>query len=415
MFKSFDDIVAAAEEAALGGDIEKSEALIKQANAVKAVTELRKSQTPQPNIQRLPFFDANQQAQGQTGKAKPQRPENHLFYNAVKSLLQRDADKVFLHIEGESITVDSTTAAIKAMSGDVSNLGGTWVPNVQSKEIVDFLYSNVVLKKAGITEIPVRDNVGGTINMPSFTSGFTANWVGTNTAATSQDVTTGVVSLTPRELVAVARLPKNLINDSNPQIESFIRRGLSESIGVALDKAGFEGTGTAPQPRGLRNISGIVSTAIGSATLMDALIAASARMTTNKLPLQKRAFFCHPLVFSKLLSLKDSNGQYVIAGAYEGNANGPDGVSYLRRLGIPVYTTPEISNDGASGQPEKSKGYLLYAPEYMYADRQTIEISTSDIADGAFLARQVLLMATLRGDFALGRAAACEIISDILH
>lgn len=413
MFKNYDEIVAAATQAALEGKIDESDALVKQANAVKAAMALQ-SNAPRQQAQRPPFFNVADDDQ-QQGSKKHFKSEDFLFYNAVKSLMGRVTDKVNIHIEGQQVIIDSTREAIKAMSGDSSSAGGTWIPNIQSDRILDFLYGETVLRKAGITVIPMADNTGGSISIPSFTSGFTANWVGAATAATSQDVTTGSVTLAPKELVAMATLAKSLINDTNPQIEKYIRNGLAAAIGEKLDLAGIEGTGTAPEPRGLRNSSGVITTAIGSQTIFDALIDASSRMSKNRIPGQKRVFICRPEVFYGMLKLKDTTGQYVVTGGYEGQGATADAMPMLRRLGIPILSTTTIKDDATSGQPAKSRGYLLYAPEFLMADRQTLEMTGSDVAGDAFEKRQFKLLATLRADYALGRAAACEVISDILH
>ena len=415
MFKNYDEIVAAATQAALEGKIDESDALVKQANAVKAAMALQ-SDAPRQQAARPPFFNVadDGQQQPQTYK-KSGKPEDFLFYNAVKSLMGRVTDKINIHIEGQQVIVDSTREAIKAMTGDSASTGGTWIPNIQSDRILDFLYGETVLRKAGITVIPMADSTGGSITIPSFTSGFTANWVGASSAATSNDAATGSVTLSPHELVSMATLAKSLLNDSNPQIESYIRSGLASAIGEKLDLAGIEGSGTSPEPRGLRNTNGVVTTALGAQTIFDALIDASARMSKNRIPGQKRVFICRPEVFYGMLKAKDSTGQYVVTGGYEGQNASADPLPMLRRLGIPVYTTTTIKDDAASGAAAKSRGYLLYAPELLMADRQSLEMAGSDVAGDAFEKRQFKLLATLRADYALGRASACEIISDILH
>ena len=55
----------------------------------------------------------------------------------------------------------------------------------------------------------------------------------------------------PKRIKASTVLSRQLVLQSSPDIEAFVANDLSTAIGVAVDNAAFNGTGTAPQPLGI--------------------------------------------------------------------------------------------------------------------------------------------------------------------
>ncbi|MGI8800817.1 MAG: phage major capsid protein [Solirubrobacteraceae bacterium] len=54
------------------------------------------------------------------------------------------------------------------------------------------------------------------------------------------------------------------VADSNPQVLAVLEYQLTRSLALALDLGFFEGTGTAPQIRGLKNTPGIQTISMGT-------------------------------------------------------------------------------------------------------------------------------------------------------
>ena len=72
------------------------------------------------------------------------------------------------------------------------------------------------------------------------------------------------MTLTAKTLTRVVTLSVELWEDADPSSEDIIARSFAGQLAVELDRAALRGTGTAPEPRGVLNTSGLTITTHGA-------------------------------------------------------------------------------------------------------------------------------------------------------
>jgi HK97 family phage major capsid protein len=72
------------------------------------------------------------------------------------------------------------------------------------------------------------------------------------------------VTFTARTLVRLITLSVELFEDADPSSEGVIARSFAAQMALELDRVALLGTGTAPEPRGVLNQSGVTLTAHGA-------------------------------------------------------------------------------------------------------------------------------------------------------
>lgn len=97
----------------------------------------------------------------------------------------------------------------------------------------------------------------GNVDVPRQTNGSQAYWLGEGDDATEGTPQLGQLSLSPKTVAAYTDITRRLLMQSTPDAESLVRGDLVAAIAQAIDYAGYYGTGTDNQPRGLANYTGI--------------------------------------------------------------------------------------------------------------------------------------------------------------
>jgi hypothetical protein len=91
-------------------------------------------------------------------------------------------------------------------------------------------------------------------------------WVGEGAAIPTWDFITSAAALSPRKIATICIFSRELAERSTPNIEALLRVALSESLGIALDRALFSAApGDSVTPTGL--FSGISATAVSNASI----------------------------------------------------------------------------------------------------------------------------------------------------
>ncbi|MDX7718954.1 phage major capsid protein [Aeromonas caviae] len=97
----------------------------------------------------------------------------------------------------------------------------------------------------------------GNVDVTRQTGGATAYWVGEGENAQEGTPQIGQLELTPKTLAAYTDITRRLLKQSSPDAEGIVRRDLVNAMAQAIDYAGYYGTGTGNQPRGIKNYTGI--------------------------------------------------------------------------------------------------------------------------------------------------------------
>lgn len=325
--------------------------------------------------------------------------------------------------EGKKLRYGGSADAVKAFKAMAttsgSAIGEHFVPRVQSNLVTAALYQQVISRSLpGVRVYPMS---GLVVDAPTI-GAFSAGWSAENAAATNAgDAATNRKTLTAKNLTALATISNQLLEDSDPAVESWIRDGMAEAMGEAHDTGAFFGTGLSNQPTGITGTAGVTSTAIGSDDIITAIIKAIGRMKTNKLKISpsNTAIIMHPAVVTKALTTRvGASGDFVVSGSAVDPQLGTffSGASFegqlSRRIGYPVVTSTVIPV--ATGTAA-STVMVLYCPDFVIGDRQEMNIAASNVAGSAFANNQTLVRAIMRVDFLLLRAASLELITGVTH
>jgi HK97 family phage major capsid protein len=127
-----------------------------------------------------------------------------------------------------------------------------FAPVVQTSvgdEIIPFLRAKTVCGRLGATIIDGL--TGGNLKLPRVTVGGTASWLPETGPGTDADQSFDSFTVIPKRISGSTVVSRQLVYQSSPDIESFIANDIATAIGVAVDNAAINGTGTAPQPLGI--------------------------------------------------------------------------------------------------------------------------------------------------------------------
>ena len=224
----------------------------------------------------------------------------------------------------------------RALSEGTDSAGGYTVPTVLSSALIDRLRAESVVVRAGARTIPLTsDNQSIAKLATDPTPAFRAE----AGAISESDPTFTNVTLIPRSMAVMTKISRELFEDSL-NLESELPRILTVAMAKEMDRIALLGSGTAPEPRGIANQSGIGTTAKDAAitSYADLLAAQTDILTNNAGPVS--AIIMHPRDAGDCAGLTDTTNQPLIM---------PSALS-----GIPMLTTTAIPVDGGSGSNEST-------------------------------------------------------------
>jgi HK97 family phage major capsid protein len=150
----------------------------------------------------------------------------------------------------------------RALAEATVGAGGALVPAPLSARVIDLMRARTVVLRAGGVTVPMTSQ---TLALARLTGEGTPAWKTEGANITAADLTFDRVTLTARTLVRRVDLSVELFEDADPSSEDVIARSFAGQMAVEVDRAALLGTGTAPEPRGVLNQSGVTLTAHGAA------------------------------------------------------------------------------------------------------------------------------------------------------
>jgi HK97 family phage major capsid protein/HK97 family phage prohead protease len=145
-------------------------------------------------------------------------------------------------------------------SADEADLFGE---DYRGGDFIDVLRNASSVMAAGATML---NGLSGDVKIPKKLSAANASWISSEGgSAAESEMTVGSVSLTPKSLGAFTDVTRQLLIQSSLSVENLIRDDLVQALGLAIDKAALEGTGTGGQPTGILNTTGINTTTFAAA------------------------------------------------------------------------------------------------------------------------------------------------------
>jgi HK97 family phage major capsid protein len=300
----------------------------------------------------------------------------------------------------------------KSMGTGTGSAGGYIVPTQYIAELIEMLREESVVIALGAT---VLDNLTGSpVEIPKQAGGATAYWVGENADITASSLTFGQLSFTPKSVAALVKFSNRLLTLSNPSIETIVRRDIAQTLALAIDLACLRGSGTAGQPRGIANTSGINTVSIGAnggPFTFDIAQDMVTELEIDNALKGKLGFVMHPLITKKLKKYKvpqfsgDTGGMPVVLPMTDQN---------LRDLlGYDFKTTTQIPTNLTKGTGSNlSEVYFGNWQELIIAMWGGLEITASNETSDAFQKNQTWVRAIQDVDVGLRHPESFCLCSD---
>ncbi|MEP1637282.1 phage major capsid protein [Ascidiaceihabitans sp.] len=97
----------------------------------------------------------------------------------------------------------------------------------------------------------------GNVDIPGQASGATGYWLGEDDDAGEGNQELRQLGLSPKTAAAFSEITRKMLQQSSLDAEALVRRDLARALALTMDFAGFYGSGSANQPLGIKNLSGI--------------------------------------------------------------------------------------------------------------------------------------------------------------
>lgn len=274
--------------------------------------------------------------------------------------------------EGEQRLLGEWFAAETRTLAEGSGSGQYIVPPDYLGQVWDRLAAASVAFRAGFRVIETDSD---TLLIPRLTADVTANWTAEGATITASDPTIDELTAAPKKLAAITEVTNELIEDSNPDVLDLLMTNHLRSIALKFDLGVFEGSGTPPEIRGLKNVSGISEVSMGTngAALANldpfadaiGLLAAENAVAT--------AIIMAPRTWTALSKLKEApsgNNKPLLVGEEV-----VDGIPRLSLYGVPVHLSSQLSVAEAQGTANNaSSAYVVQADQVVIVRRREAHV-----------------------------------------
>lgn len=293
-------------------------------------------------------------------------------------------------------------AASKALGLNPDSAGGYLAPPEQSSEVIKLLRERAVV--LGLcTTLPMN---GETLVVPKQTGGATVRWVGENSGLTASQQTFGAITLVAKKLSCLVQVSNELLADSDPDIDAFIRNDISEAVANEIDRVIIDGGGIGSEPRGVIG-SGITSTPSTAVTTLADLINMVKRVEEAKVSKSgKWSWLMNAGGKAVLRQLKDEADHYIWTGS-DGQGQQAAGSLPSTLLDFPWEQSEMFENGG------DSKPRLLFGnwSDVIVGMRKSLEIRATDVAGTSFEDDQTWIRAILRMDVGIRYPESLELLT----
>ncbi len=186
------------------------------------------------------------------------------FEQEISQELRRQLPKEYKDNGG--IMVPTRLAMARAGLDSATSTKGTELKFTQPGEFIEFIRARMRLRQLGAR---LLGGLTGPVTFPRQTGTASHSWVGENPGAdvTDSNLLLGTVALAIHTLQGSTSFSRQLLVSAlsaSVDAENMVREDLGMGAAIALDIAGINGSGSANQPKGVLNTSGIGSVAMGT-------------------------------------------------------------------------------------------------------------------------------------------------------
>jgi HK97 family phage major capsid protein len=303
----------------------------------------------------------------------------------------------------------------RAMAEGTLASGGYLVPAPVAAGIIDRARNASVMVRAGAITVPMDSQTLAMARIAQTSGDPTPAWHAEAATIAASDMVFEKVVLTAQTLAAICQLSVELAEDAT-NIDQVISDALAKVLALELDRACIRGTGTSPEPKGIRNQSGVTvdsttfttngsvisaSAPSGAVAWIWAAKQVAALWAANENP---NAAIWAPRTAGELDQLVDTTGQPLRP------LPSCAALLKLQTASIPINLVVGTSNDC-------SEAYFGDFSKALIGMRTNLMLEVSRIGNvgstSLFSTLQVGIRAYLRADFALARPAAFRVVTGL--
>jgi HK97 family phage major capsid protein len=149
----------------------------------------------------------------------------------------------------------------RVLSEGTDSQGGFLIPEPLSARLIDRVRNAAKVFQAGVTTVPMEVDQ---LSLARLTGGASVAWKVENDPITASDMTFDRVTLRAHTLPILVRLSQELWDDLRPEAAALIENEMAHALALELDRVVLRGTGVDPQPKGIRNQTGVVLQSLGA-------------------------------------------------------------------------------------------------------------------------------------------------------
>lgn len=291
---------------------------------------------------------------------------------------------------------ENADAERRAMAEGTTAAGGFLVPTLLSASIIDMVRNRTRVLQAGATLVPMENR---TLDVPKWASDPAAAWHSENAVITASDPTLGRVQLVAQALASNVEVSVELLEDA-PDVGDRLLEAFASVFALKLDLAALYGTGTAPEPLGIKTNTAVTKTSLGANGLApanyDFLVDSAGRLAdANEEP---TGVIYADRTARTLAKMKASDSQPLLA---------PE---YLQ--GIPRYATNQVSTTLTVGtSADTSDAFLADWRQLLVGVRTQLQIKV--LSERYAENGQIGFIGWWRGDVAVARSKAFDVTTGI--
>jgi HK97 family phage major capsid protein/HK97 family phage prohead protease len=186
-------------------------------------------------------------------------PESKAFRDAAA--FEFEASRTAAELYGKNpkgIIIPNDVLASRAFSVTTANGGNAAGAAAVAHELLDGSFIGLLRKKAWVMR-RARTLAGlvGNVDIPRQNASGSAYWVGEGGAPTPGSPGVDQVAFTPKTVGAYTDITRRLMLQSTPDAEFLVRDDLLKILALEIDRVSIYGSGSANQPLGVKNITGI--------------------------------------------------------------------------------------------------------------------------------------------------------------
>ena len=235
----------------------------------------------------------------------------------------------------------------RALAEGTNSAGGFTVPLALSAQFYDLVRAKSVCARAGAQTI-IMDTE--TLKMAKLLTDIPAGWRSENGPVAASDPTFGAVELKARSLAGLITLSRELVADSL-NIEAMLAAAVAAKFATEIDRVCLVGTGTPPEPKGIRNTSGIAQRYLGAGAdggaIADHGFLLNLRGDLETANASPTAYVMHPRTALAVASLKEVAGQWISIPEWVAGtgllADGATPAKFMTTTAMPIDETRGVS------------------------------------------------------------------------